>query len=168
MIHFLQVSVRLTIYFDQHLVKIGRTSQNETFEMGYSSALVCLASSINTSAASVGLNVINEPETGIENMVMFNLSGPGSKCPVKFDIQIEVCQIGWIILEYSRTAMFHWMFLEVKRYNTYILEYILSSTEKFRKKKSVSFLCCPRQDFSVIVLKSLQSVESDIFIKLPN
>ena len=71
---FLQVSVRLTIYFDQHLVKIGRTTQNETFEMGHSSALVCMAST-NTSAASAGASVINESETGIENMVI-------SICPI--------------------------------------------------------------------------------------
>ena len=71
----LQVSVRLTIYFDQHLVKIGRTTQNETFEMGHSSALVCLAST-NTSVASAGASVImNESETGIENMVI-------SICPI--------------------------------------------------------------------------------------
>ena len=135
--------------------------------MGYSSALVCLASSINTSAASVGMNVINEPETGIENMVMLNLSDPGSKCPLKFEIQIEVCQIGWIILEYSRTAMFHWMFLEVKTYTIHTETHTVFN-RKISKNKSVSFLCCPRQNFSVIVLKSLQSVENDIFIKLPN
>ena len=114
--------------------------------MGYSSALVCLASSINTSAASVGMNVINEPETGIENMVMLNLSDPGSKCPVKFEIQIEVCQIGWIILEYSRTAMFHWMFLEVKRYtiHTYRNTYCLQQKNFERRNRFLSLLSSTR------------------------
>ena len=27
--------------------------------------------------------------------------------------QVSVCQVGWVLLEYTRTAMFHWMFLEV-------------------------------------------------------
>lgn len=74
------------------MVKMGRPTQNDSFEMGYSSALVCMAST-NTSVVPEGVNVVNESGTGMENM-------------------IEVCQIGWIILEYSRTAMFHWMFLE--------------------------------------------------------
>ena len=24
-----------------------------------------------------------------------------------------MCQLAWVLLEYTRTAMFHWMFLEV-------------------------------------------------------
>ena len=27
--------------------------------------------------------------------------------------QVSVCQVAWVLLEYTRTAMFHWMFLEV-------------------------------------------------------
>ena len=94
------------------------------------------------------MNVINEPETGIENMVMLNLSDPGSKCPVKFEIQIEVCQIGWIILEYSRTAMFHWMFLEVKTYTIHTGTHNVFN-RKISKKRNL-FL------FSVVLDKTSQ------------
>ena len=29
-------------------------------------------------------------------------------------LQVSMCQLGWVLLEYTRTAMFHWMFLEVR------------------------------------------------------
>ena len=29
-----------------------------------------------------------------------------------------MCQLAWVLLEYTRTAMFHWMFLEV--YNEHV------------------------------------------------
>ena len=44
---------------------------------------------------------------GISNMVSWDsqLVSPG--------VQVSVCQLAWVLLEYTRTAMFHWMFLEV-------------------------------------------------------
>lgn len=125
---------------------MGRPTKNDSFEMGYSSALVCMAST-NTTVVSEGVNVGNESGTGMENMVIFNLSNPGSKCPVKFKIQIEVCQIGWIILEYSRTAMFHWMFLEVKKYTIWIQNLTYCLKQKNFERRNLFLLSWTRNSF---------------------
>ena len=47
---------------------------------------------------------------GIGNMVRNENLGNVENFPF---FQFAVCQIAWVLLEYTRTTMFHWMFLEV-------------------------------------------------------
>ena len=73
--------MRLTIYFDQHSVKVGKATTSDSREIGYSTSMVCMANTlINTSS---GLNVINESGTGIENMVIQNLSNSWTVFPIE-------------------------------------------------------------------------------------
>ena len=114
--------VRLVIYFDQQIMKdfTIETSNITTHSLELSPSLVCITdvpSNISNESmvhrdtrGSVDRGLEQDEYIGIGNMVRLRYL----KQINFFFKQFAICQLAWVLLEYTRTAMFHWMFIEVK------------------------------------------------------
>ena len=119
-----QVTVRLVIYFDQQIMKeiTTETASITTSTLELSSSLVCLTdvpSNLSTQSTTQGDNRAMESTESEDDEYkgIGNIVGGISEKKINFLFlfQFAICQLAWMLLEYTRTAMFHWMFLEVKQ-----------------------------------------------------
>jgi len=125
----IQVTVRLVIYFDQQIMKEWSTDSSNitssTIELG--SSLVCIAEETrNSSNFSNSSGTIQRENLDFESRRLEEeeqeYKGIGN--------MVAVCQLAWVLLEYTRTAMFHWMFLEgLHLHNILVVNVFLTNTD---------------------------------------